>query len=178
MAAFSTRKIADYFKRSDAAKTAAAKGKELEDLTVYLFEKIPGVSLSARNVKSVFDDEEIDVAFFNDQSPAGLRFLNFFLLVECKNWSKPVGSMEMAWFAWKVESRHLDFGILIAANGITGNAADGKEAHKIASSALEHGRRLIVVTRAEILALRTTEDLVTLIKRKLLQLVASGTVWP
>jgi hypothetical protein len=86
--------------------------------------------------------------------------------------------MEMAWFAWKVESRHLDFGILIAANGISGNAADGKEAHKIASSALEHGRRLIVITREEILALRTTEDLVTLIKRKLLQLMASGTVWP
>jgi hypothetical protein len=178
MAAFSKKTILGFFTRSDAATTTAAKGKELEDVVCYLFEKVPGLSISQRNEKNAFDNEEIDVAFFNDQSPAGLKFLNLLFLVECKNWSKPVGSIEMAWFAWKIESRSLDFGILVAANGVTGSAEDGKEVHDIASKALAKGIWLIVITRDEIMAMQTSKNLVKLIKQKLCQLVVSGTVWP
>src|SRR5437660_967912 len=116
MAAYSKKTILDSFAKADAATKMSDKGKALEDLICYLFEKVPGVSLTFRNVKNTFDSEEIDIAFFNEKHSAGLNFLSNFLLVECKNWSEPVGSKEVAWFIWKIESRSLDFGVLVAAN--------------------------------------------------------------
>ncbi len=178
MPAYSKRTILDYLARADAATTNNDKGRALEDLVCYLFEKIPGVSLTQRNVKNTFDSEEINVAFFNEQHPAGLKFLDNFILAECKNWSGAVGSSEVAWFLSKIANRSLDFGILIAANGVTGNADDAKQAHDIASKALARGVRLVVITRQEIEALQASKDLVTLIKTKVCQLILSGTVWP
>ena len=43
-------------------------GKALEDVVRYvLFEKVPGISVTKRNVRNVFDTEEVDVAFFNER---------------------------------------------------------------------------------------------------------------
>lgn len=127
---------------------------------------------------NAYDTEEIDVAFWNEQHPAGLRSLNAIILVECKNWSAAVGSMEVSWFLTKIRNRGLDFGILIAANGITGSAADKDAAHDVVGKALADGVRLILFARHEIEQLASSEDLVTLVKRKICQLVVTGTVWP
>jgi hypothetical protein len=43
------------------------------------------------------------------------------ILVECKNWSTKVDSMNINWFDHKLQSRGLSLGILIAAQGITGD---------------------------------------------------------
>jgi len=178
MPGYSKRTIRGYFARADRATTTSSKGKALEDLICYLFEKVPGLSITQRNVTNRFESEEIDVAFFNDQHPAGLKAFDPVILVECKNWSSPVGSTEVVRFKDKIESRALNFGILIAANGITGSAEDGKHAHDIVSKALARGIRLVVLTREEIEALRTSKELVTLLKTKVCQLIVSGTVWP
>jgi hypothetical protein len=178
MARFSQRKIKDFFAKSDAATTKAEKGKHLEDLAVYLFEMVPGISVSARDKKNAYETEEIDVAFWNEQRPRGFKALNFLILVECKNWSAPVGSVEVSWFLTKIRNRSLDFGILIAANGITGSDVDRKQAHDVVSKALADGVRMVLLTRAEIEALADSDELVKMVKRKLCELVVSGTVWP
>ncbi len=178
MPSYSLRTIRQHFRRADRATTTADKGKALEDLACYLFEKVPGLSLSQRNVKNVYDTEEIDVSFWNEQYPSGLKSLDAVLLVECKNWSNPVGSIEVNWFLTKIQNRSLDFGILIAANGITGNTADKKEAHDVVSKALARGIRMVLLTRDEIENLKSSGELVTLIKQKICQLVVTGTVWP
>ena len=46
MAGYSKKTITNFFKRSDAAATKAAKGKELEDLVCYLFGKVPGLRIA------------------------------------------------------------------------------------------------------------------------------------
>lgn len=178
MPAYSQKVIQQFLQQVDHASSASAKGKALEDLTCYLFEKMPGIGAPARNQLNKFESEEIDIAFLNEQHPAGLKHFNPFLLVECKNWSSPVGSLEVAWFLQKIARRALDFGILIAAQGITGSAEDGKQAHKIVSDFLAKGIRLVVITRAEIETFKTTKDLVTLIKKKVCQLIVSETIWP
>ena len=177
MPRFSTRKIKGLFARSDAATTKAEKGKHLEDLAVYLFEMVPGISVTARDKKNASDTEEIDVALWNEQHVRGFKTLNFLILVECKNWSSPVGSMEVNWFLTKIKNRGLDFGILIASNGITGSEQDKKQAHDVVSKALADGVRMILLTRDEILALTDSDDLVLTVKRKLCELTVSGTVW-
>ena len=55
--------------------------------------------------------------------------------------------MEVNWFITKIRNRALNFGILLAAKGITGSAQDRDEAHHVVSQALKDGVRMIIITR-------------------------------
>lgn len=176
MAIYSTVKIQSYFQESDLFKTTYHKGKVLEDLLCYIFDKIPGISVSIRNSMNTFSTEEIDIAFWNERKSNGLYFLPNLFLVECKNWSNPVSSIEVNWFASKLESRGLDYGILAASNGITGDPADLSRAHHIISQSLAKQIRILIINRLEIEQLSNTENLIVLLKRKLCELAASGTI--
>jgi hypothetical protein len=156
--------------------TTAEQGRALEDLICYVLGQVPGVAITHRNELNVFDTEEIDVAIWNDGGPDGFFFLPNIVLIECKNWSNRVGSTEFSWFDAKLRSRGLIFGILITTLGITGQAADLTAAHAIVAGALREGRRLIVITADELLAIGTTEALVRLIKLKMCDLAVKGTV--
>jgi hypothetical protein len=177
MARFSRARIRRYFLTADAAITTATQGAQLEELVAYLFTTIPGLRITARNEYSAFGTEEIDLACWNDRATSGLAAIEFpaILLVECKNWSKPVSSMEVAWFIMKVWGRGQRFGILIAANGITGNGNDLDRAHQLIARALSQGTSILVITREEILRLTSSLDLVRLLQKKLTQLVVHQT---
>lgn len=177
MPAFSYRIIDQYFRTGDESKTTTDKGRALEDLICYLFEQVPGLSIGKRNAVNTFGSEEIDVAFWNRRDAEGFYFLPNIILVECKNWSKPVGSEEVSWFDSKLKRRGQSFGILVAANGITGSPERIDAAHEIIRVALSEGRQLVVITRTEISDLQTTEDLVRLTQEKLCELVVSGTLF-
>jgi hypothetical protein len=178
MPPYSRATVQKHLDEADSAPTNAAKGKAFEDLICYLFGKIPGLASPRRNALNQGNSEEIDVAFWNDQHPRGLKSFGEVLLIECKNWSVAVGSIDVAWFLTKIENRGLDFGIMVAANGVTGDAEDRKQAHDIISRFLAKNVRLIVITRVEIQKLATSEKLVELIKKKVCDLVVFGTVWP
>jgi Restriction endonuclease len=175
---YSRAKIRQFLDEADQATTNAAKGKWFEELVCYVFGAIPGLGKPLKNRKNAFDSEEIDVAFWNRQHADGLKSFAEVLLIECKNWSKPVGSIEVNWFLTKIENHSVNFGILVAAEGITGDAESGKQAHDLVSKALAKKIRMIVVTRSEIEALASTGELVVLIQEKVCQLVVSGTIWP
>jgi hypothetical protein len=163
-----------YVNIGQTAGTAVAKGRALEDLICYLFGLVPGVTITERNEMNAFATEEIDVALWNEQDPSGLNFLPNVILIEAKNWSNPVSSSEVSWFDAKLRSRGLDFGILISPRGITGNAAELTAARSIIARALSERRRLLVLTTGELLALADTDALLTLIKRKICELVVRG----
>lgn len=158
------------------SQTTAEQGRALEDLICYVLGQVPGVAITHRNELNVFDTEEIDVAIWNDAVPNGFFFLPNIVLIECKNWSNRVGSGELNWFDAKLRNRGLPFGILVTTLGITGQAADLTAAHAIIATALREGRRLIVVTADELLAVGSTEALVRLIKLKMCDLAVKGTV--
>jgi hypothetical protein len=63
------------------ARTTKEKGNALEALICYLFQTIPGITVTRRNERNAFDTEEIDVAFFNEQASSGLPFLPWIILV-------------------------------------------------------------------------------------------------
>ena len=98
-------------------------------------------------------------------------------MVECKNWSNPVSSQEVSWFDSKLRRRAQPFGILIAANGITGDPTEKTSAHNIIQTSLGEGRQLGIITIDEILNFKDTEGLITLIQTKLCELVVSGTLF-
>ena len=100
MSRISKAQVVRYFNKGDAATTAAARGKALEDLLVYLFCKVPGVKLIRRNSLTIDVSGEIDLIFWNDKSV--LDFLPNVLMFECKNWDGRVDSASVSFFISKV----------------------------------------------------------------------------
>ena len=176
MARISQQRVKQYLSIGDNAHTTVEKGRALEDLICYIFEKIPGITVTKRNTLNQFESEEIDIAFWNKPHQNGLYFLQNIILVECKNWSRPLGSVEVSWFDTKLRRRAQPFGILVAANGITGDPANKTAAHNIISAALAEGRQFVVLTRHEIEALTLSSQLVELIQAKLCELAVAGTL--
>lgn len=171
---YDKKKIADMFKASENACTTAEKGKILEDMACYLFETVPGIQIAEKNVMNIYDTEEIDVAIWNNQDIEGFKFLSCLILIECKNWSCPISSIEVNWFANKVENRGLDFGILIATNGITKGKHEIKRAQSVLLEYLRKRIRIIVIEKKDILALNNSNDMVELIKKKICKLVVNA----
>ncbi|HEV2617514.1 MAG TPA: restriction endonuclease [Candidatus Acidoferrales bacterium] len=157
------------------AAGTAEKGRALENFVCELFPFIPGIEIAQRNALNAFETEELDVALWNARHQEGLYFLPNILLVECKNWSNPVGSQEVSYFVQRLRHRGCDHGILFATNGITGVPADLTRAHYEIAAALESGTRVMVVTSEDIADIAHSDALVSLLKLKLCQLVVSGT---
>ena len=178
MPAYSKAKIKRFLKKSDTAPTDDAKGDPFEELFCYLFGKIPGITHIERNELSIFSSEEIDAAAWNEQDPRGLKSLNTPIPIECKSSMHPISSKDGDWFISKIRRRRLDFGILVAAKGISGDADKGTGAHNVVSGAIQEGIRVIVITRAELEALISSEELVQLIKVKICKLVVKRTASP
>jgi Restriction endonuclease len=159
-----------------SSATTAAQGRALEDLICYVFEQVPGIAVTRRNQTNAFATEEIDVALWNDCHSDGFFFLSNVILVECKNWSRRVCSSEVSWFDTKLRNRGLDFGILVAPNGITGDRNELLAAHSIVAAALRERRRLVIIETDEFLRLSHSAQLVTLVKEKLCDLAVKGTL--
>lgn len=158
------------------AATTTQQGRAFENMICYVFEQVPGVSITRRNEFNAFDTEEIDVALWNETFSDGFFFLPNLILVECKNWSHRVGSADVNWFDTKLRNRGLDFGIMVSSKGITGQARDLTAAHSIVAAALRERRRFVVLTTDELLGLADTDALVLLIKEKLCDLAVRGTI--
>jgi hypothetical protein len=175
MAAYDPAVITGYLAIVDNPPSNAAKGKAFEELACYLLEGIPGITITARNVLNTFATEEIDVACKNDNDPAGIGALTDFFIVECKGWNDAVTSEQVSWFLTKIRHRAVRFGILIAANGITGESEHISRANFLVSVEMAaFGIRMVIVTRGEIEQLVSGEDFAKLIIQKVCTLIATG----
>lgn len=139
----------------------------------YMFAQIPGVTVVAQNAVDVFECQELDVVLQNDALPNGLMGFDPEILVECKNWTDPVGSAEVAWFDTKLRCRGLRHGLLVSMNGITGQAHSLKSAQQIVAAALAEQRRIVHVRIADLVALRSHADLVGYCRGRMTALLTS-----
>lgn len=178
MATLSSRRIAEFLLVAQNGISTVQQGRSLEDLVCYVFSKMPGITITHRNQLNTFHSEEIDVALWNEKRRGVFDFLPNVIMVEAKNWSRPVGSTEVSWFDQKLRNRGLAFGILVALRGVTGKAEDQTAAHQVIASSLRDQRRIILITADDLLNLRDTGSLVGLVKQKLCELAVAGTVFP
>ncbi len=159
----------------NGAGDATARGRALERLVAYLFSECDGIRHHGNNLLNAAGSAEIDVCFWNSRVPTGFDFLPTILVAECKNVAGPVGAAEIRNFLAKMNEMHLDHGVFVAAQGITGTAKDLRAAHDTIRTAFQRDqRRLLVVTRAEIDELAATEDLVRLLQNKILDLTVGA----
>lgn len=155
--------------QADQATTADAKGAVFERAMIVLFSAIPGLEVIGHAIIDVHVAEEIDVALLCFDNPNGIYYVVAVpqILVECKCWNRRVRAAEIVTFANKMAQRDIKVGFFIAANGVTGDAQELTSAHNEISSQLAQGRRIIVISRAELEALQDHRDFVSLIKKKM-----------
>lgn len=163
---FSSRRYGALLQSVYSATDAIDKGKSLEDLIAYLMGLIPGVRVIDRNVNC--GDEELDVVLWNDQTHPTLRPWESIILIECKNWSGHVGSMEISWFLRKMEERGMMNGIFVAINGVTGDFNRG--ARRQILNFLAKKIRVIVITGTDLQTLNSRASLCEIIRDKYCQL--------
>jgi hypothetical protein len=176
MANYSRRKIISAVALCrDHDKTINERGAAFEDLSRYALEKIPGIQ-TVPNVYNPFHSEEVDIAVSNGRRLHGLETFPPHFLVECKNWSEKVGASDIDSLVAKLDERGLDLGVLVTALGITGEPSPVTAAHHKVSLALARGYRVVVVTLADIEILALSSDFSDLLNRRLLGLLAAGTV--
>jgi len=81
-------------------------------------------------------------------------------------------------FVTKLERRACAYGVLVAANGITGNPQDRSAAHDEIRMSLALKRiSVIVITRAELEVWTDTDDIVEMFKLKLCELTVDGSIF-
>ena len=147
--------------------TAAQKGDALESVVADTLCLLEGIGFIRKHIMDNAGSLEIDLLLYNQRHPNGLPFLPSHLIVECKNWAAPVDSATLTVFTGKLRKFRVDFGILVAANGITGDAGDRSAAYAHLRSVYDRdGLKVIIITRTELEALTTTEDLGILIRDK------------
>lgn len=149
------------------AGNSAQKGAALEIVVSDTFCQLEGVGLIRKNVIDNAGSLEIDILLYNQRHPAGLPFLSNHLVVECKNWAVPVNTATLTVFTGKLRKFRVDVGILVAANGITGDAHERTAAHEHLRHVYDRdGLAVIVIARTELEALRNTDDLGRLVREK------------
>lgn len=161
--------LADYQKligSVDLASNPGEKGSSLELLCKYFFESINGIEVTHHDIRMA--SEEIDLILWNAKIEEVFNPWDSVILVECKNWSSPVGAPLLDNFISKLRRRSLKTGIFIAANGVTGGfiRGDGNEvgAVGVIRDALHEGIRVIVIKMEDLRNVKSIEDIKNLIK--------------
>jgi hypothetical protein len=169
------RVITGHLEAAATATDSDAKGKAYESVVAYVFGSVPGCIVES-GITNVFGTEQIDVAVGNSRLAGGLTLMPSIFLIECKDWDRPVDSKTVGYFVNILASRGVEVGVLVAANGITGELRDLTYAHSLGLSAAARGIKVLVVTTVELAALTTVEDFVQLLHRRLLRAYATGTI--
>ena len=171
MAKYSSEKIRRMISESDNAPNSYIKGEKLEELVRYIFDKVPGVSFYEKNILDQGRTHEIDLAFWNLQIQSQLSFLDPVIIVECKNTGRALGSSRVGWFVRKLQDSGVRYGILVSLSGITGESDSQSNAHsEILDAQKRDGIKILVIKRQELFTLSTTNDLSSLLQRKILKL--------
>lgn len=114
-------KLVELVEAVDEATTNDAKGKTLESLANFLFNSVPSLKCKYANLQT--RSSEIDLVVEYNPSKERIPIfeeLGRYCLVECKNWSKPVGVGPVRDFMGKLDKCKVRLGVIFSKNGITG----------------------------------------------------------
>ena len=164
---FPYSKIARRLLEGDNATITEEIGAALEDVVGWTLCSLPGVRVLHRDFVNRANSAEIDLFLFNNPRLSPIEFLPQFLIVECKNWQHRVNSATIRDFITKVRSTRQEVGILVAANGVTGDAADQTAANDDIRLAFDQdGTKILVITRDEIEKFRNSHEIILLLEEK------------
>ena len=140
-------------KAQQVTPTSKEVGDRLEQLTSYLFAVESGFEVlgSTRS-----PDSQNDVLIRNRHEDAAIASLGDYLIVECKNWSRPVKAPTIREFAGRLRTSKVKTGVLVSKNGITGTKKKGRGTgarEAISKEYLQDSTAILVLDEAQIIDL-------------------------
>jgi hypothetical protein len=159
-----TPPVSTLLSRATNATDSATKGRLLEELAERLVATVDGFDIVKRDARS--SAEEIDLLVRNEADTAFLRSLGTPLIVECKNWSSPVGAPEITVLAGKMAALSPDVrtAVLVAPKGVTGD-----QLHDAQLRRREHrqsGRYIMVVDGNDLARLAAGRSFAKILEEK------------
>jgi len=113
-----------------SASTNKEKKEALERFTARIIDTTDGLEISHKDKRGL--DSEIDLLIINESKQRTLEEMGTPLLVECRNWSVPMPAKAIRDFRGKLKDRHIQTGIIVSMQGVTGNEkTDAKEVIRI-----------------------------------------------
>jgi len=119
--ATTARTLVDLIENVENSTTNDKKGRALESLAQFLFDSVPSLHCKYKNLNT--RSSEIDLVIEYKPSKGAIPLfdeLGRYCLIECKNWSKPVGVGPVRDFMGKLDKCKVKFGIILSKNGVTG----------------------------------------------------------
>lgn len=147
------------------------KGAKLEALMRTIFGAVPGLVFEDSNVKNAFGTQEIDILYWNEQPREGLHFLDPLLIVECKSSGQAVPGHQVRYFATTLKDKARRNGVLVALNGVTGDADFQTAAFFHLTAAMFDGIMVLVITGDDLRKLTSGDDLVRALRLAMTDLV-------
>ncbi len=154
-------------KEVENSKTNDEKKKSLESLAAMVFESHHNISCIYKNLRTKSSEIDIVCEIQNIDLNFKLRDHGRYFLVECKNWSKPVGAKEIRDFIVKLQKSRLKLGIYFATNGITGER-DGADALREIHSVYDKEELFVVViSHQDLSKLNHFNEVIKVIEQKI-----------
>ncbi len=114
-------KLGELIEKVECASTNDEKGKSLEAVARLLVSSLPALKCKYSNLQT--RSSEIDVVVEYDPENGVIPLFEEFgryCLIECKNWSKPVGVSPVRDFMGKLDKCKIRLGVIFSKNGVTG----------------------------------------------------------
>lgn len=115
------KKFEDALEAMDNADTTQERGDAFEELAGVLMEAMPFIRVRDQNVRTKTSELDLIVEYTGADKKKIFDKVSSDFLIECKHWSEPVGSDPVGNFIQKMDKLNIDFGIMFARNGVTGD---------------------------------------------------------
>ena len=163
---------------ADATLRGTAKGDALAKLVGHIIASTPGVSEVQYSRLDAFQAQEVDITFCQQSDPNGFPphgRLETQVFAECKNLAHPMDARDVAWFFYKLYTRGSRFGMIFAAQGLTGR--DRRTgAQDVIKTALSLGVTILAFNGQEIVEWEHTDDFIAAVKRRIGELLLNRTI--
>lgn len=159
--------IVELIEEVEKASTNQSKGRSLEKLAALLLNNIPSLICKYKNLNTRSSEIDLVVEYIGSKREIPLfEELGRYCLIECKNWSSPVGVAPVRDFLGKLRKSKTQLGIMFAKNGVTGEGTGLDALREIQSAYDRDGTFLLVFSLAEVKQLEDGTDLVVLLDQK------------
>lgn len=151
----------------EGAVTNESKGKSLERLASWLCDGTPSLRSKYRNL--ITRSSEIDIVVEYDDSAGRIALfheLGRYCLVECKNWSKPVGVSPVRDFMGKLDKCKVRLGLIFSKNGVTGVDSGADALREIQSRFDRDGVYVLVFSLEDLKTVADSAGFVRLLDEK------------
>ncbi|WP_435097445.1 restriction endonuclease [Halarchaeum sp. P4] len=143
------------------------KGESLENLAGLLFDGIDATATTEQNMFTA--TSEVDVVARHE----GVRDYTLFdeysryILIECKNWSKPVGAKQIRDFKGKLQASGVNLGVFFSQSGVTGGTRGEYALGELDMAFRNEGIAIVVVDANDLEWIRNGNSFYDLLERKL-----------